>query len=315
MARRQGVAGLLGHPDVVDILPADERAAFTHEAVSATAAALGHIRSLELVVRSVTPLRPVTWKGVALAQLAYGEPGIRSSVDVDLLLARSQVALAVERLVAAGFVAPSGSLEDLLARGREVGLRGPRGDVVELQWAFAPPQDALTLQPSTMRTMLLEVAGVQVATLSPADHLVGLSIHAARERWWRLGWTVDVAALMQVPDLDWDHVVDLCEAHGVGRMVRVSLGLAQEVLGVRAPAFLQRWIRTDAVAAEWVGRVRTGETAGARSGSLLGLHDRRWTEVRSAVRWLTAPTVADLGRGSEARVGGRVRAIAARLRS
>jgi hypothetical protein len=271
------------------------------EAATASLAQLGQLSEILGLFES-RGIPAVSFKGPALSTLAYGDPARRASVDIDILVPRSQVARCVVMMAESGYEGPGllpARLDDQIRVGREFKFVGPDRAMVEIQWAFAPSQDALRLTPGGLQRQWLAVGGLQIPTFEAPDLLVALCVHAARERWWRVLWTADVAALMAKPDMNWDRVAQLSDDTGVARITQIGLSLARRLLGAPLPGFLDRWMRKDSEVPVWVDRL-CGDVAptppvegGSLEGTLIGLHDRRIDDARSAARWIFTPTEAD----------------------
>ena len=299
LADLHGVSPLLASgsiPPVSGLAEGLERRAAETAAVS-----LSQVRELDeiLLELEATGVPAVSFKGPVLSLLAFGDLGRRPSLDIDIVVPRTGVPAAVDVLRGRGYHAPDLDQMDVdrqLAVGREIGFVSPSGRIVEVQWAFAPPHDRLGLHPSKLRIERVAVGGLELSTFAPADLLVALGVHAARERWWRLLWLADVAGLIR-SGVDWDRVTDVAERGWVARITKITLALTDRVLGVGAPSYLDRWIRSDPAVDAWVDRVMSaGGTLpqAPTAGTLLGLHDDRVADAAAAFRWLFTATGEDI---------------------
>jgi hypothetical protein len=305
LAERHGMAPLIASsPNAVKRFSkqaAKKLATLAAEAARTSLSQLGQLNEILTLFES-HGIPAVSFKGPALAALAYGDPGRRASVDIDILVPRSQVRRCVEVMTGAGYEGPGllpARLDDQIRVGREFKFVAPDRELVEIQWAFAPRQDALRLTPGLLRLQRLAVGGLQIPTVAAPDLLIALCLHAGRERWWRLIWTADVAALASRADMDWDRVAQLSDDTGVARITQIGLSLACRLLGASIPGYLDRWMRRDPDVALWVDRFCKGGVpappahGGAFADTLVGLHDRRIDDAKSAARWVLTPTDGD----------------------
>ena len=81
------------------------------------------------------------------------------------------------------------------------------------------------------RAIKVTVAGHPMKTPSPEDLLLVLSAHAAKHVWGRLVWLCDIARMMNLPTLDWSWIASQAQALGIVRIMRVTMLLANRLLG------------------------------------------------------------------------------------
>jgi hypothetical protein len=188
----------------------------------------------------------IPYKGVALAELLYGDIALREFSDLDVLVRASDVPRARTALAQIGF-RPNLTLttpqeQAYLAAGYEYTFDGPAGkNLLEVQWNFVPRFFAVDfgMEDVFRRCVTGAVSGRTTRLLCDGDLLLALSVHAAKHLWRRLCWIRDIAALVQKPGLDAKLVMRASERLGVRRIVDVSLSLAERLLGANVPSALQ----------------------------------------------------------------------------
>ena len=87
--------------------------------------------------------------------------------------------------------------------------------------------------------------------------MLTLCVHAAKHGWVRLCWLRDIAAVTQLPGLDWDRVFSDAKELGFLRIVGVSLTLAIHLLEANIPDSAMRRIQTDPTIPALTDRVAT----------------------------------------------------------
>jgi hypothetical protein len=107
------------------------------------------------------------------------------------------------------------------------------------------------------RATLTEIGSHLVKTLCPEDLLLTLCVHAAKHGWVLLCWLRDIAAVTQLPGLDWDRVFADAKELGILRIVGVSLTLAIHLLEANIPDSAMRRIQTDPTIPALTDRVAT----------------------------------------------------------
>ncbi|WP_157571788.1 nucleotidyltransferase family protein [Nocardioides alkalitolerans] len=191
-------------------------------------------------------VRVLTFKGIALAQQAYGDFTARGSGDLDLLVSPDDLVTARTALVDAGWAAdpaypepgPSWAWRFVVSNFYELALSGPTS-AIDLHWApdpnhsSLPPFDVLWGRRSTV-----ELAGRPLDTLGSTDALLQSCGHAAKDDWAWLRSLVDIHLLASA-----QHA--LGEPPRLTRAQRRSLGVAFDGLGTprTAPPAVHRAAR------------------------------------------------------------------------
>jgi len=189
--RRLKLLGLLGSR-LVDAVPHVVPAAFTAsvgEIVSAGRRDAAHMELLTwrlLQVLADAGITAMPLKGPLLAERLHGDPGLRLSHDIDLLVVPDELQLAVAALERVGCTRPRTG--DALPRLHHI-FETPGGRPVELHWR-------IHWYESTYATAMLRRAWLRNGVLvpSPADELLSLLLFHARDGMTGLRTPVDVAA-------------------------------------------------------------------------------------------------------------------------
>jgi hypothetical protein len=202
-------------------------------------------------------VRAIPYKGPMLAQSAYGDLGLRSFSDLDLLISPGDFVSAKRALGEIGYhpsqeLAPA--VEHLFLRtGYERSLDGAAGrNLVELQWNLLPylyaveAQDGdLRIEDLITRARRVSLGGAEVPCLSPEDSVLVLCLHAAKHLWTRLIWLADIAESLRASELDCARVVHRARAMGIARIVGVNCWLAERLLGAAIPAAASELVAQD----------------------------------------------------------------------
>ena len=202
---------------------------------------------------SAAGVAALPYKGPALSLQLYGDPGLRRSVDLDVVVRRDAYALARETLVRLG-LAPRGGHSPRQERALFTWLghasfgTGESG-FVELHWRFSPAQFpfALTPEAAMSRTSTTSLGGRELRLMAPDDLLITLAMHGTRHFFERLEWLAGVARLIRgCPD------VNAVLAHATRlrarRMLLVSAEVAHRVLALSLDTSWRRAIDSDPTA-------------------------------------------------------------------
>ena len=240
-AGRHRLLPLLHHH--ASVLPLPEWAAYRLEREFAAVARRGLTLANELIdiadaLRAasigITPFR-----GPALGAAAYGRVLLRQFDNLDILVRRADVAAAERTLSGRGYRPAPGLAGD--ARSARTWMRD---DVMlTLHCALAPDARG-GVAGLWMRRRHVDLGDAGVLAPSPEDHLLLVTLHAARRGWGRIGTLADVAGLLdRHPGMDHVAIRQQARRHGSERLLRWGLGLAQSLLDAPLPHELAAWVR------------------------------------------------------------------------
>lgn len=187
-------------------------------------------------------------KGAALAVLAFGNLGLRSGKDIDLLISHETLPTATALILRAGYrrFDPPPDITDAQLR-LLTPLRKDLGFVhlttglrIELHWRLFLNPHALaeaSIMAASRVVPLTEAAGLR--SLGEDDLFAYLCMHGALHWWYQLKWLADVNALLaSTPEDGVERLVRAAEARGVGRAAAQALLLCRRLLGTPLPARL-----------------------------------------------------------------------------
>ena len=244
------------------------------------------------------------YKGLALAESAYGDIALRQMGDIDLLIHGRDLSRIREAVRPLGYV-PHSALSPAeeqasLRSGYEYVFDGPAGhNLLELKWDILPRFYSVDFDHNSFfrRAVKIKVAGHQVRTPSPEDLFLILSVHAAKHVWGNLIWLCDLARIMRQPQLDWAWIGAQARLLGIVRIMRVTLMLANTVLHVEIPDAADRNLPPDAeagrLAQEIAGYMAAATAYNPESFAyfrlMLRLREKRRDRVRFISRLILTP--------------------------
>jgi hypothetical protein len=196
---------------------------------------------LELFEKQSIPAIP--FKGPVLAASVYCNLALRTFDDLDILVAKKDLARAKELLVSRGY-----HVENKPRYAREYTLiAADKRIMVDLHWGltgwpFPFPVDLKIwwgrLEPVTL------FGTTVVHSFSPSDLLLYLCCHGANQ----LAWICDVAELLRIhPELDLEKIVNQAGKLRVQRMLFLGLQLARNLVGSNIPQRVLLKIQADTV--------------------------------------------------------------------
>ncbi len=197
-------------------------------------------------------------KGLSLSALAYGDPLLKSGVDIDLLIDLRDLTAAASVLREMGY-----ELGVPRSTSSEADLRRWHGGSKESVWVkhMPPLQVDLHTRPSDNRRLIphLDVRSprqwvdigdqLRLPTLAGDELLAYLAVHGASSAWFRLKWISDIAALLDgcSPE-EIERLYDRSQELGAGRSAGQSLLLADLLFGaLKHNLALAERLRGDAI--------------------------------------------------------------------
>jgi len=206
---------------------------------------------------SAAGIEVMPYKGLALAETLYGDIALRQAGDIDLLVRATDFKRTREAVRELGYTPHSTFSRDeeeaYLKSGYECAFDGPAGrNLLEVQWAIQPAFYAVDfdMEGLVQRAIRVKVAGVDVKSPCPEDMFLVLALHAAKHVWGRLIWLCDLARISARSDLNWEWIAAQARELGIVRMLRVTLLLAEQILGAPIPAKADSSLPADSVSVE-----------------------------------------------------------------
>lgn len=188
-------------------------------------------------------IRVLSMKGPLLAAELYGDPSLRHSNDLDLLVSESDFKAAKERLLSMGFTeqfAPTLQKEKSRKIQTQMGedmhaVFVKHGLCVELHWriSFRYPVSFDALWESRAERLLL---GQQVSCLGRTENLIYLICHGAGHGYSRLRWLVDLYKLFTESDVSYTELYRAMAQKNAEAFLLETLLLLYRIPSFRMPA-------------------------------------------------------------------------------
>lgn len=256
MSKAQGVAPLV-YRNLAAICPATIPSAI-HEAYrrhNQATTLMNNVLAKELVVLldalAAKGVTAIPFKGISLAQVAYGDLSVRECGDIDLIVEQGAVSQARKVLWSHGYQ-PINTDSDAETESREsnhVFFKRNGMVTVNLQYGLARHHARFRLDRSALwgRLKPIGLPMKSVMGLSPEDMLILLCVHGTTHAWTQLKWVCDVAELVRrKPALDWSRILFQANEWGCRRMVLLGLAMAQNLFDSVLPRTVSHEIEADA---------------------------------------------------------------------
>lgn len=224
-------------------------------------------------------------KGLTVAKLAYGNPFLKMSMDIDLLVAPDRIAATADILEGLGFglVVPSDrvGLAGWHRRRKESVWSDQSGMIIDLHSRLADSPRMIPDVGLTFPRQSVEIAPkIALPTLQNDALFAYLCVHGGWGAWFRLKWLADLAALIHrreptaIADLH-DRAVALGAGRTAGQALLLAAWLFQIELGPSA-------LRLDRGFTRWLAQAALDELLDPREPT-----ERRLGTVRIHLTQLT----------------------------
>jgi hypothetical protein len=227
------------HESLHDVAGVDQ-AVLEPLAAARQVAVIRHLQTMRAVAEldRLLGALDVPWlvvKGPALVPL-YRDPGLRSSSDLDVLVASRHFGRVVRAMQDAGYEHLVVNWP-LVQRFRAGELTMRSGDAtIDLHWHvlysfFERRGLDIDIGAFLERRVAATVGGRQLPTLDPVDTVLHLGIHAAKSGADRLVWLKDLDLAVRDGRVDLDELVDRASAMRCGPLVGLALDRTARALG------------------------------------------------------------------------------------
>ena len=258
LSRRHRVQGLAQRciRELGLALPADIAASLSEDAAAIAERNLRAARHSALLLKAFAAAQiPLLFvKGLALSKLAYVDPFLKMSQDIDVLVPEDSVVAAAAALESLGYrlqyptISPQSAGFRSWHRQRKESVWQPvDGLGLDLHSRLADSRQLIPAIGIDSPRQQVEIApGVVLPTLARDELFAYLCVHGASSAWFRLKWIADIAALLSNCDVEEiERLYQRSQQLGAGRAPAQALLLAAMIFGTAAGTDLERKLQRD----------------------------------------------------------------------
>jgi hypothetical protein len=206
-------------------------------------------------------------KGLTAAAVAYRQPLLKMSWDIDLLVAPANAATAGGRLARRGYrqliPPPPADLERWHGRRKESVWAREGGLHVELHSRLADNPRLIPSITVDSPSETIDVApGIRLPTLAREELFAYLCVHGASSAWFRLKWISDLAGLLHAQSGETiERLYQQSQALGADRAAGQALLLADRLYGSLSETGLREKLAADR-ATRWLAETAFAQLTG-----------------------------------------------------
>jgi len=258
---RHGVVGqfctVMGKREWVDIpIEIKERlkSCRTQQAVRALGQVAELARVARLFAEASVPIIPL--KGVALSQELYGDPCVRSSCDLDILVKPDDMEKAAELLISVGYSDTLGfnGMHERQKRHlidtshHHTYISDLKGTHIELHWrSYLWSKTQISALWETCQPLIW--LDDSLRKFSDAENMLFLADHGARHGWSCLKWLSDLAMLMKnLPEKEWSTLYSRAAFFDLQRVICQTAILLEWLYGIKPPQTSRKFCESNAIA-------------------------------------------------------------------
>ena len=175
-------------------------------------------------------IRMISMKGPLLAMEAYGDPSLRTSRDLDVMVPEADLRRAGELLVELGYTPKENPFHKTPLRRKFYNLVElekhevyTRNDVViELHWK-GDYQSEDSFDEIWERRQEQPLLGRPIAMMGASDRYPALIIHGVEHGFHRLRWLLDIYELQKKPGFSWAELFARMHSQGLGSLLLETL--------------------------------------------------------------------------------------------
>lgn len=168
----------------------------------------------------------ISMKGPLLSMELYGDPSLRTSRDLDVMVAQEDLSRAGGVLTALGYVPEENLFHKTPLRRKYYSLIEPekhtvynRGRIcLELHWK-SNYQSEESFRDLWERREERQLLGRPIAVMGTVDRYPALIIHAAEHGFHRLRWLLDLYELQKKPSFSWERLHRQLSERGLGALL------------------------------------------------------------------------------------------------
>jgi hypothetical protein len=224
-------------------LPPPVLATLRHDYALSLRAALQQEREISGVIQALAAagVETTVLKGAELRYRLYGDPGVRTISDLDLLVSPAALARAEGALAGLGYHL-YGEHQLRAAAWQQVGSENiyvpppPLALLVDLHWETTSVFHyyRLPYEPLRQAALALDLYGAPVFVLAPEHTLIHLCLEAC-EDFPRLNLLLDLAVMLREAPVDWDRFLKAAAQFHCQRPVFLMLSLLSRFLPRQVP--------------------------------------------------------------------------------
>lgn len=179
----------------------------------------------------------VVLKGAHLAELIYGNIALRPMGDVDLLVRREDLPLAIKILIDMGYTAKGyvGPDLDCSVHQHLPAFYKEGAATIEIHWTISHPNHPFQIDVAGLweRAQNITISGIELLGLSPLDLLLYSCIHATYQHRFEMAIMslADISEILKryENDLDWERLLLLAQNWKASRCVYIMLTFARQL--------------------------------------------------------------------------------------
>lgn len=185
----------------------------------------------------------VPLKGAILAKQAYGNFGLRTTSDIDIVVREADFIPAQQLLVQSGYKAHSSNNPQ---RVRQAQYNKPGTLLgVDLHYAFSPRNHFISVDSTPFWNNLTtsSLADREISVFNPEYMTIYLCLEGAKEHWRTLNRICDLSELICSQNINWKELLNAAKAIERQTTVYLGLYLAHTLLGTPIPNYV--WNEVD----------------------------------------------------------------------
>jgi len=249
-------------------------------------------------------IRAIPFKGPVIAVQAYGDIGLRSFCDLDLLIQSEDFSRVYDLMAATEYQ----SIKPMIARMKGLWRKTRRSFEFQGTSVFIDFHQQVSTGPRFLQLKIkwdelaeVELNARKVPCQSLEDSILMLAMHGTHHGWNLLKYVADFAHFVssQRDEVNWDSLFKKASRMGTLRMVSIAMCLGREFCGLKIPERIEELVAGDGKLKKLVTYFK-GKVMEQQKSSLIPQTafprclDSWWFQLRYLAYYLFNPTSLDM---------------------
>lgn len=182
-------------------------------------------------------------KGGALEESVYGDIGLRSFNDIDILVRKNDLQKAKNTIKAAGYTLDNIGSPEANSEKFGYNLHYIKDIILEIHWDITrrtgnEKYAKIEINELWKNAISAKIANVETKIMAPEDFLMHSCIHMAGHYYSRLIWFCDISEVIRKYYVNWDSLVKNAKKSQVTAYMFYGLYFTDQLLDCGVPAFV-----------------------------------------------------------------------------
>lgn len=231
--------------NLIDLIPKPILSSLKQSYLEATVKNMVMLHHTEIILTAFEErnIEVIALKGIHLIETVYSDIGFRKFADIDLLVKKSSLPLAITTMQALGYQMTTyyNPQDENLDIKHVPPFKQADHPFVEIHWTLLEEEEPFNIDPEILwqRAIPVTIADHNILALSPEDQILHLAIHQTYQHHLSLGLYAlyDMALVLEKSQhlINWELLISTAKIWKAERVLYLTFFLLQSILDVKLP--------------------------------------------------------------------------------